>query len=33
MVLPHSIHIPDVPPLLHYADRQEVLIWPLHRVL
>ena len=33
MAHPHSIHIPDVPPLLHYADRQEVLIWPLHRVL
>ncbi len=25
----HNIQLPDTSPLLHYADRQEVLIWPL----
>jgi uncharacterized protein YqjF (DUF2071 family) len=29
----HGINIPDVPPFLHYAERQEVLIWPLRGVL
>ena len=29
----HHIDLPDAPPLLHYAHRQEVLIWPLRRVL
>lgn len=28
----HGIHLPDTVPLLHYAQRQEVLIWPIHRV-
>ncbi|GAC1346863.1 MAG: DUF2071 domain-containing protein [Ktedonobacteraceae bacterium] len=29
----HHIDLPDAPPLLHYAHRQEVLIWALRRVL
>jgi uncharacterized protein YqjF (DUF2071 family) len=28
-----GIHLPDSRPLLHYASYQEVLIWPLRRVL
>ncbi len=32
MALSHGIHLPDSPPLLHYSQRQEVLIWPLHRI-
>jgi uncharacterized protein len=27
-----GIELPDCPPLLHFARRLEVLIWPLHRV-
>ncbi len=33
MALSHGIQLPDVSPLLHYAQRQEVLIWPIRRVL
>jgi uncharacterized protein YqjF (DUF2071 family) len=33
MALSHGIRLPDVPPLLHYAQRQEVLIWPIRCVL
>lgn len=33
MALSHGIRLPDMPPLLHYAQRQEVLIWPIRRVL
>jgi hypothetical protein len=33
MALAHGIHLPDTPPLLHYAQRQEVLLWWLRRVL
>ncbi|GAC1398595.1 MAG: DUF2071 domain-containing protein [Ktedonobacteraceae bacterium] len=33
MVLSHGLHLPDTAPLLHYSQRQEVLIWPLHRIL
>ncbi|GAC1393079.1 MAG: DUF2071 domain-containing protein [Ktedonobacteraceae bacterium] len=33
MALSHGIHLPDTKPLLHYSQRQEVLIWPLHRIL
>ncbi len=33
MAISHGIHLPDIPPLLHYANRLEVLIWPLRRVL
>lgn len=32
MALAHGIHLPATPPLLHYAQRQEVLIWPLRRI-
>jgi uncharacterized protein YqjF (DUF2071 family) len=32
MALAHSIELPDQAPLLHYAQRQEVLVWPLRRV-
>ena len=33
MTLSHGIHLPpDTPPLLHYALRQDVLIWPLLRI-
>jgi uncharacterized protein len=32
MAVSHGIHLPDTPPLLHYAQRLEVLIWPLRRV-
>ena len=32
MALSHGIHLPDTAPLLHYAQRQDVLIWPLSRV-
>jgi uncharacterized protein len=32
MALAHGIALPDTPPLLHYAKRQDVLFWPLHRV-
>jgi len=32
MALSHGIRLPDIQPLLHYAHRQEVLVWPLHRV-
>jgi len=28
----HGIHLPDTPPLLHYTQRQEVLIWSPLRV-
>lgn len=27
-----GIRLPDTPPLLHFAERQDVLIWPLQRV-
>lgn len=27
----HGIHLSDQPTLLHYALRQDVLVWPLHR--
>jgi uncharacterized protein YqjF (DUF2071 family) len=27
-----GLHLPDTPPLLHYADKQEVLVWPLRPV-
>lgn len=33
MALSHNIHLPDTELLLHYSQRQEVLIWPLHRIL
>lgn len=33
MALSHSIVLPDEPPLLHFAKRPEVAVWPLHLVL
>ncbi len=33
MAISHGIHLPNTKPLLHYANRLEVLIWPPHRVL
>ena len=32
MARAHNIHLPEQPALLHYAQRQEVLIWPLRHV-
>ena len=32
MARSHGIRLPDTQPLLHYSDRQEVLIWPLRRI-
>lgn len=32
MALSHSIALPNTAPLLHYSQKQEVLIWPLQRV-
>ena len=32
MALASGIDLPETPPLLHYAQRQEVLTWPLQRV-
>jgi uncharacterized protein YqjF (DUF2071 family) len=28
-----GLHLPDTLPLLHYAQKQEVLVWPLRRVI
>ncbi len=33
MAQAQGIHLPDTPSLLHYAQRQEVLVWWLRRVL
>jgi uncharacterized protein YqjF (DUF2071 family) len=33
MAISHNICLPEIPPLLHYAQRLEVLIWPLKHVL
>ena len=32
MTRPYGIQLPDTQPLLHYARRQEVLVWPLHKI-
>jgi hypothetical protein len=32
MTQPHGIHLPDIPPLLHFARRLHVQIWPLKRL-
>lgn len=32
MACSHDIHLPETAPLLHYAQLQEVLIWPLRRI-
>jgi uncharacterized protein YqjF (DUF2071 family) len=31
MTAPFGIELPAAPPLLHYAQRQDVVIWPLER--
>ena len=31
MALSHTIHLPDMPPLLHYAHQLDVVFWPLRR--
>ena len=33
MALADGIDLPHVAPLLHYAHEQDVLFWPLHRIL
>ena len=33
MALSHGIHLPDTRPLLHYSLRQDVLVWPIRRIL
>ncbi len=33
MALSHTLHLPDTKPLLHYSLRQDVLVWPIHRIL
>jgi uncharacterized protein YqjF (DUF2071 family) len=33
MALSHGIHLPDTQPLLHFSQRQDVLIWSLHRLI
>ncbi len=32
MAASHGIHLPQTTPLLHYSQRQDVLIWPLRRI-
>ncbi|HEX6544396.1 MAG TPA: DUF2071 domain-containing protein [Ktedonobacterales bacterium] len=32
MAAPAGLHLPETPPLLHYAERLEVVVWPLRRV-
>lgn len=32
MAISKGIPLPNTAPLLHYAQRQEVLVWPIHRV-
>ncbi len=33
MALSHGIHLSDTAPLLHYSHLQEVLVWPLRRIV
>ncbi len=33
MARSHDITLPDTAPLLHYSERQDVLIWPLQHIL
>ena len=33
MTEPVGIHLPASAPLLHYSERLEVLVWPLHRIV
>ena len=32
MTEPHGLSLPDVPPLLHFARRLKVAVWPLKRI-
>jgi hypothetical protein len=32
MTAPFAIELPPQQPLLHYADRQDVVVWPLEPV-
>ncbi len=32
MALSHQIPLPNIPPLLHYSQLQEVLVWPLRKI-
>jgi hypothetical protein len=32
MTTPPGIRLPDIPPLLHFARRLDVLLWPPYRV-
>jgi uncharacterized protein len=32
MTAPYGLHLPPVEPLLHYAARQDVVVWPLRRL-
>ena len=32
MTAPYGIDLPDEQPLLHFAARQDVVIWPLQRL-
>src|SRR5262245_16832007 len=32
MVQPHGLMLPDVPPVLHFARRLQVAVWPLKRI-
>lgn len=32
MTLPYDIPLLDSAPLLHFSRRQDVVVWPLHRV-
>ncbi len=32
MTQPHGIALPDIPPLLHFARRLDVVVWPLRAV-
>ena len=33
LAISHNIRLPEIPPLLHFAQRLEVLIWPFKHVL
>jgi uncharacterized protein len=32
MTLANGVELPDVPPLLHFARRQDTVVWPLRRI-
>jgi uncharacterized protein len=33
VALADGVHLPDTAPLLHYAHQQDVLVWPLRRIV